>query len=156
GEGAERGDGGRGRAVRAAQEGEAAELPGVPQPGRCAALAAAERFLKTAAATASAPGGERRTPDWDRRQGTSNFLALVRAQVASGGLAFAATWLATRVLGVGGYGGLAAILAASQITGQIVLEWSSVSLWRYGCEEFVQTGRITAAFWTRLMVLGAN
>src|SRR5204863_8934948 len=77
-------------------------------------------------------------------------------QAASGVLAFAATWLATRGLGVGGYGGLAAILAASQITGQIVLDWSAVSLWRYGCEEFVHSGKITAAFWTRLMVLGAN
>jgi O-antigen/teichoic acid export membrane protein len=62
--------------------------------------------------------------------------------------------LVTRLLGPGGYGRLAAIFAASQLVGQVLVHWTAVSLFRYGCEEFLRTGRVASAFWSRLLVVG--
>lgn len=98
----------------------------------------------------------RRSADWDLRCGPQNYLALVGSQAASSALSFAAIWLATRMLGSAGYGGIAAMLAASQCISQVAVQWTALSVSRYGCEEFVQTGRVARTFWTRLLILVLN
>lgn len=102
------------------------------------------------------PGMDRRDPAWDVRQGPRNYAALVGAQAASAVLSFASVWLATRLLGPTGYGGVVAIIAASQAIGQLTVNWTSVSLSRYGVEEFVETGRVAKAFWTRFWIFLPN
>lgn len=99
---------------------------------------------------------ERRSADWDVRTGPKNLLHLIRSQIATSLLSFAAAKAATHALGAEGYGGVAALLAASQIIDQIAVEWTNVALWRHGCEEFVATGSIRRAFWARLAILLPN
>jgi len=99
---------------------------------------------------------DRSSAAWDIGRGPGNYLALVGMQAIASILSFAGLWVATRVLGPTGYGGVAAILAASQCVGQIAVHWSAVSLVRYGCEEFVATGRLANAFWARLLILLPN
>lgn len=98
----------------------------------------------------------RRDTTWDLAQGPKNYAALVGAQVASAVLSFAAVWLATRLLGSTGYGAVVALIAASQAIGQLAVNWTSVSLWRCGLEEFVLTGRVSKAFWTRFWIFLPN
>src|SRR6266850_1486442 len=98
----------------------------------------------------------RRDATWDLAQGPKNYVSLVSAQVLSALLSFAAVWLATRLLGSTGYGRVVAIIAASQAIGQLAVNWTSVSLSRYGVEEFVETGRIAKAFWTRFWIFLPN
>ncbi len=81
---------------------------------------------------------------------------LVSAQAASAVFSFAAVWLAAQLLGSSGYGRVVAVIAASQAISQLFVNWTSVSLWRYGVEEFVETGRIARAFWTRTWILLPN
>ena len=102
------------------------------------------------------PEVERRSVDWDLRQGPKNYLTLVVAQIASGLLSFISVWLATRLLGSTGYGGVVAIIAASQAIGQLAVNWTLVSLSRFGVQEFVQTGSIAKPFWTRFWILVPN
>lgn len=99
---------------------------------------------------------ERRSADWDLQHGPRNYLSLVAAQVASGALSFAAVWLATRLLGSTGYGGVVAIIAASQAIGQLAVNWTSASVSVYGVQEFVQTGHIAKPFWTRFWIFVPN
>ncbi len=98
----------------------------------------------------------RRSAEWDVRCGPQNYLALVGSQAVSSVLSFAAIAIATRLLGSAGYGGVVAIIAASQCINQLALQWTAASVSRYGCEEFVQTGRVTRTFWTRLLILVPN
>jgi O-antigen/teichoic acid export membrane protein len=98
----------------------------------------------------------RRGASWDLLHGPRNYVSLVSAQLASAVLSFAAVWLATHLLGSSGYGGVVAIVAASQAIGQLAVNWTSVSLWRCGLEEFVTTGRISKAFWTRFWIFLPN
>lgn len=104
----------------------------------------------------SANHGERRSSNWDLRHGPKNYLSLVATQIASGALSFAAVWLATRLLGSSGYGGVVAIIAASQAIGQLAVNWTSASLGRYAVEEFVEKGHISGPFWTRFWVFLPN
>ena len=105
---------------------------------------------------AETPEVERRSVDWDLRQGPKNYLTLVAAQVASMLLSFVSVWLATRLLGSTGYGGVVAVIAASQAIGQLAVNWTSASLSRYGVEEFVETGSIAKPFWTRFWIFVPN
>src|SRR4030095_2573374 len=98
----------------------------------------------------------RQSAAWDIRSGGKNFAVLVITQIAGAAFSFFATWLATRFLRADGYGAIAAVLAASQLVALITVEWTSAALWRYGCEEFVDTGRISKAFWARLILLVPN
>lgn len=99
---------------------------------------------------------ERRSASWDLRQGPKNYVSLVAAQIASFALSFASVWLATRLLGSTGYGGVVAIIAASQAIGQLGVNWTSASLGRYGVEDFVETGSIARPFWTRFWFFVPN
>ena len=73
-----------------------------------------------------AAGVDRRDAGWDVRHGPRNYVSLISAQTASAVLSFAAVWLATRLLGSTGYGGVVAIIAASQAIGQLAVNWTSV------------------------------
>lgn len=98
----------------------------------------------------------RRLPKWDVEQGPANYVTLVATQLLSSGLALGTVWMATRELGSSGYGSVVAIMAASQLLSHVAVNWTALSLFRHGCEEFVQTGRIAHAFWTRLYLLALS
>ncbi len=99
---------------------------------------------------------DRRSSDWDLGFGAGNYFALAGGQAAGALLALAAVWLATRALGSSGYGGIAALIAASYLAGSLAVHWTATSVFRHGCEEFVETGRIAASFWNRLAILLLN
>jgi O-antigen/teichoic acid export membrane protein len=65
-------------------------------------------------------------------------------------------WLATHFLGADGYGGVVALIAASQLVLLLGVNWTSLTVARFGCEEFVETGHISTTFWTRLAILVPN
>src|SRR5947209_3598483 len=94
-------------------------------------------------------GTDRRNAAWDIQHGPRNFLALGGSQVAIAVLSFTSVWLAIRTLGPACYGGIVAIIAASQFVAQIAVNWTVTAVPRYGCEEFVETGRVSNTFWTR-------
>ncbi len=99
---------------------------------------------------------ERRRAQWDLEAGVSNYLALLGGQMGSAALSFASVWLAVRALGAEGYGGIVALIAGSQLIGQSAVQWTAIAVFRHGCQEFVDRGRIAAAFWNRLAILAAN
>jgi O-antigen/teichoic acid export membrane protein len=99
---------------------------------------------------------ERRRTQWDLEAGPANYLALLGGQLGSAALSFASVWLAVRALGSEGYGGIVALIAGSQLVGQTAVQWTAIAVFRHGCQEFVDRGRIAAAFWNRLAILAAN
>jgi O-antigen/teichoic acid export membrane protein len=99
---------------------------------------------------------ERRRAQWDLEAGVSNYLALLLGQVGGAALSFASVWLAVRALGAEGYGGVVSFIAGSQLIGQSAVQWTAIAVFRHGCREFVDQGRIAAAFWNRLAILSAN
>lgn len=101
------------------------------------------------------PGSERQSSDWDVRNAPKNYLWLVLTQGGSVIFAFAAVWLLTRVFGSQGYGGIVAVIAASQIA-QVCVNWTSFSLVRFGVDEFVETQKIARVFWVRFSILAVN
>lgn len=98
---------------------------------------------------------ERQGANWDLSNAVRNYSTLVAAQVAVAFFSFASVWLATRNLGTEGYGGIVAVIAASQVA-QIFVNWTCISLARYGVEEFVETGEIGKTFWARSFILLPN
>lgn len=76
-------------------------------------------------------------------------------QIGSAVFSFGAVWLITRNLGSEGYGGIVAIIAASQVA-QVFVNWTAVAVVRFGVDEFIDTEKIARAFWTRLFVLVIN
>ena len=75
---------------------------------------------------------ERQSSSWDIRNAPRNYAALVAYQVLSAAFSFGAVWLITRHLGSEGYGGIVAIIAASQVaTGFCQLdEHRGRAIWR--------------------------
>ena len=98
----------------------------------------------------------RQSAAWDLLHGPKNYLTLLIAQALTSLLSFASVWLTTRYLGPEGYGGVVAFIAAAQVVMLIGVNSTSISVARYGCEEFVQTGQIASTFWTRLIILVPN
>ena len=98
----------------------------------------------------------RQNPAWDLLHAPKNYLALISAQALGSLLSFSSVWLATRYLGPAGYGGVVALITAAQIAMMVAVSWTSISVARYGCEEFVRTGQIASTFWTRLIILAPN
>ncbi len=98
---------------------------------------------------------ERQTAGWDLRNAFRNYSTLVASQVAVAIFSFTSVWLITRNLGADGYGGVVAVLAASQIA-QIFVNWTGISLVRFGVEEFVASGSISNSFWARTAILFPN
>ncbi len=98
---------------------------------------------------------ERRSANWDIRNAPRNYLSLVLTQGGSAFFAFACVWLISKKIGSEGYGGVVAIIAASQVA-QILVSWTAVSVVRFGTEEFIETEKIARIFWLRLFILVPN
>jgi O-antigen/teichoic acid export membrane protein len=98
---------------------------------------------------------KRRDSSWDIRNAPRNYISLVLFQVGSALFSFGAVWLITRHLGSEGYGGIIAIIAASQVA-QILVNWTSVAVVRFGVDEFIETEKIAKSFWLIFLVLVAN
>lgn len=98
---------------------------------------------------------ERQSSNWDIRNAPRNYLSLVLSQFGIACFSFISVWLATRFLGVDGYGKVAALLVASQFS-QIAVMWTCTGMARYGVQEFVETGRITETFWARTAIFIPN
>ncbi len=98
---------------------------------------------------------DRRLANWDLQNIFKNYFALVGTQFGSAFFSLGSVYLATRYLGTEGYGGIVALLAASQVV-QIFVSWTSDALTRYGVEEFVETGAISKSFWGRASILFSN
>lgn len=98
---------------------------------------------------------ERQSAHWDLKNALRNYSTLVVAQITVALFSFASVWLITHYLGTEGYGGVVAVIAASQVA-QILVNWTCVSLARYGVEEFVETGHITKSFWARTAIFLPN
>lgn len=105
--------------------------------------------------TKSSDNSDRRNASWDLSNAVRNYSTLVGMQIASAVFSFASVWLATRNLGAEGYGGIVAVIAASQVA-QIFVNWTCVGLARYGVEEFVESGRISKSFWARSLIFLPN
>ena len=112
---------------------------------------------RTSSQPASFPrDASRQNAAWDLLHAPKNYLALISAQALGSLLSFSSVWLATRYLGPAGYGGVVALITAAQIAMMVAVSWTSISVARYGCEEFVRTGQIASTFWTRLIILAPN
>jgi O-antigen/teichoic acid export membrane protein len=98
---------------------------------------------------------ERQSSSWDIRNAPRNYISLFVFQIGSAFFSFAAVWLITRHLGSEGYGGIVAIIAASQVA-QVLVNWTCVAVVRFGVDEFVETATIARTFWIRSIVLVAN
>lgn len=105
--------------------------------------------------TATTENTERRSSDWDIKNAPKNYLSLIITQGGSSVFAFLSVLLITKVLGSEGYGGIVAIIAASQIA-QVLVNWTSFSLIRFGAEEFIETEKISRIFWFRLFIFIPN
>jgi O-antigen/teichoic acid export membrane protein len=101
------------------------------------------------------PKNERQSANWDLQNAIRNYSTLVATQFAVAFFSFASVWLTTHYLGTEGYGGIIAVIAASQVA-QIVVNWTCVSLARYGVEEFVESGEISKSFWARSFIFLPN
>jgi len=97
----------------------------------------------------------RQSSSWDIRNAPRNYVSLVIFQFGSALFSFASVWLITHYLGSEGYGGIVAIIAASQVA-QVFVNWTSYSVVRFGVDEFIETGKIARAFWVRLIILTVN
>lgn len=98
---------------------------------------------------------ERRDAGWDLKNAFGNYSVLAVAQIATAFFSFAVVWFINRILGTEGYGGIVAIIAASQVV-QIFVNWSLPSIARFGTEEFVADGEINKSFWSRTLLLIPN
>jgi O-antigen/teichoic acid export membrane protein len=98
---------------------------------------------------------ERQSSSWDIRNAPRNYLSLIAFQISSAAFSFATVWLITRFLGSEGYGGVVAVIAASQVA-QVLVNWTSAAVVRFGADEFVETAAIARTFWVRLIILVLN
>jgi O-antigen/teichoic acid export membrane protein len=101
------------------------------------------------------PVSERQSANWDVRNAPKNYISLVLTQGGSAFFSFVSVLLITKVLGPEGYGGVVAIIAASQVA-QVLVNWTSVSVIRFGVDEFIETEKIVSTFWCRLFILLPN
>ena len=97
----------------------------------------------------------RQSANWDIENAPKNYISLVLTQAGSALFAFASVWLITKTLGAEGYGGVVAVIAASQVA-QILVNWTSVAVIRFGVDEFIETEKIARAFWLRFFILTPN
>lgn len=98
---------------------------------------------------------DRRNASWDIKNAIPNYISLVLAQGGSAAFSFASVLLLTRYTGAGGYGGVVAVIAASQIA-LVIVNWTGFAVVRFGVDEFIETGKIVRTFWLRLFVLVPN
>lgn len=103
----------------------------------------------------SAKHTERQSSGWDINNAPKNYIYLILFQIASAAFSFGAVWLITRRVGSEGYGSIVAVIAASQVA-QVFVNWTSISVVRFGVDEFVETARIARTFWMRFVILFVN
>ena len=105
----------------------------------------------------SATWSDRQSSAWDIRNAPANYFWLIVFQAASALAAFGSVWLITRPqhLGKEGYGGLMAVIVASQVV-LVFVNWTAISVVRFGVDEFVETGAVARTFWTRFLILAIN
>ena len=101
------------------------------------------------------PLSERQSSGWDIRNAPRNYTWLMIFQFGSAAFSFAAVWLINKKIGSEGWGGIFAVIAASQAA-QIFVNWTNTALVRYGVDEFVETASIARTFWTRFIILASN
>ena len=98
---------------------------------------------------------DRRSSSWDIQNALPNYATLISSQGGIILFSFLNFWYLTRVLGPEGYGGVVALIAASQ-TAQIFVGWTNLALARLGVEEYVTTGKIDKALWSKTAVSLGN
>jgi O-antigen/teichoic acid export membrane protein len=105
----------------------------------------------------AARSSERQSSGWDIRNAPRNYFWLILFQGGSALAAFASVWLITRpkYLGEEGYGGIFAIVVASQVA-LVFVNWTAISVIRFGIDEFVEKASIARTFWTRFLILAVN
>jgi O-antigen/teichoic acid export membrane protein len=97
----------------------------------------------------------RRSSAWDISNAPRNYVSLIVTQAGSAVFSFASVWLLTHYLGGEGYGGVVAVIAASQLA-QVLINWTAVAVVRFGVDEFIDTAKIARTFWVRLAALAIN
>lgn len=98
----------------------------------------------------------RRSREWDVQFGTGNYAALVSSYVIAAIASLAAVYIITRSLPAASYGWIMAIIATAQLAQQLGTAWTVASIGALGGAEFIDTGRLSNVFWTRLVLLTAN
>lgn len=98
---------------------------------------------------------ERQSANWDIKNAPRNYASLVLAQGITAFFSLASVWLITKMLGSEGYGSIVALIAASQVV-QVLINWTSLALSKFGTEEFIERGTIAKPFWTRTFFLIPN
>ncbi|MBA2726660.1 MAG: oligosaccharide flippase family protein [Parachlamydiaceae bacterium] len=111
--------------------------------------------LNPEAAVSKEYENERRRVNWDLENAFNNYFVLIAAQVCVAFFSFSSIWLLNKYIGTDGYGTIVAVIAASQII-QILITWTSISVSKFGTEEFVAVGNISRPFWNRLYFLVLN
>lgn len=103
------------------------------------------------------PSSDRQSSGWDIRNAPGNYFWLILFQAGSALAAFGSVWLITRPqhLGKEGYGAIMAVIVASQVV-LVFVNWTAISLVRFGVDEFVETGTVARTFWTRFLILAIN
>ncbi len=106
---------------------------------------------------AAAPSSERQSSGWDIRNAPRNYFWLILFQAGGALAAFGSVWLITRPqnLGAEGNGGIMAVIVASQIA-LVFVNWTAISVIRFGIDEFVETASVARTFWTRFIILAVN
>lgn len=97
----------------------------------------------------------RQSSAWDIANAPRNYISLVLTQGAGAAFSFASVWLITNYLGSEGYGGIVAVIAASQVA-QVFVNWTAIAVVRFGVDEFIVTAKIARTFWVRLAALAIN
>ena len=105
----------------------------------------------------AAPSSERQSSGWDIRNAPGNYFWLIVFQAGSALAAFGSVWLITRPqnLGAEGYGGIFAVIVASQVV-LVFVNWTAISVVRFGVDEFIETAAVARTFWTRFLILAIN
>jgi O-antigen/teichoic acid export membrane protein len=105
--------------------------------------------------TTESATAERQSSRWDIRNARRNYVSLFVFQIGSALFSFASIWVITRYLGSAVYGGIVAVIAASQVA-QVFVNWTGATVVRFGVDEFVESATIARTFWVRLFVLTVN
>ncbi len=105
----------------------------------------------------AAQSSDRQSSGWDIRNAPGNYFWLILFQAGSALAAFASVWLITRPqhLGKEGYGGIFTVIVASQVV-LVFVNWTAISVVRFGVDEFVETAAVARTFWTRFLILTIN
>lgn len=98
---------------------------------------------------------KRQSANWDIENAPKNYISLILSQGGSALFAFASVWLITKTIGAEGYGGVVAVIAASQVA-QVLVNWTSFAVVRFGVDEFIETEKIARTFWLRFFILVPN